>query len=67
MKRPNDEEQPGPVDTRVFETLLSFHAKGHHTSVSPEDDIVTIRIISTFKEVEKQVFDSNVDVSRVGA
>jgi hypothetical protein len=64
MKRPRDEEQPGPMQPKF---VNSNPEKTVHelTSVGPKYDRIFVGIISAFEEIEEQVPSFDVNVSRV--
>jgi len=63
MNRPIAEDPPGPAVLFGFTTLCTGEKK--LTTLSPEDNVVLVWIISTFEKVEEEVFCSDIDVSGV--
>lgn len=63
MNNPNDDEQPGPINTLIelkYGSQLTLS-----TPISPENYVVRVRVISTLEEIEKNMASLNINVTGV--
>lgn len=68
MNKPIDDEQPGPVHyANQNASRCLKDSEKIHTSVSPENHIICIRIVATLEEIEEYMSSLNINVPSIRA